>query len=137
LKTPQDLKSYNIEVVQAVRDNNLALLTEYHNSNFNLSCSNQFGESILHMACRRGFYDCVKFLVEVANVNINICDDFGRTPLHDSFWTSKPNFKVCDLLLNKDPFMLLVTDIRGCTPLSYARKADFNSWCEYFERRLT
>jgi len=73
----------------------------------------------------------------VANVNINICDDFGRTPLHDSFWTSKPNFKVCDLLLNKDPFMLLVTDIRGCTPLSYARKADFNSWCEYFERRLT
>jgi hypothetical protein len=32
--------------------------------------ANEFGESLLHMACRRGFLDVVKFLVDEAGHNL-------------------------------------------------------------------
>jgi hypothetical protein len=47
-----------------------------------MNCFNRFGESLLHMDCRRGFEDTVEFLLDQPEVDVRICDDNGRTILH-------------------------------------------------------
>jgi len=75
-------------------------------------------------------------IISQAKVSLTTCDDFGRTPLHDSFWTSTPNFKVCDLILERNPSLLFITDVRGCTPLCYARFEHHDRWQQYFLDRI-
>merc|ERR1712161_61972 len=59
-----------------------------------LKARNQFGETLLHLACRMGISrDVLEFLVdEPANVPLNVRDKFGRTPLHNSCMSTVPNF---------------------------------------------
>ena len=79
-----------------------------------MDACNKFGESILHLACRRGHLPTIAFLL-AAGANVAISDDFGRTPLHDCCWTSeKPCFEVIRLLLDRDLGLLRVVDRRGC-----------------------
>jgi len=52
----------------------------------NLQCANRFGESLIHMACRRSHRDVVSFLVNEAGVSLRVRDDYGRTPFHDACW---------------------------------------------------
>jgi hypothetical protein len=47
-----------------------------------MDACNRFGESVLHMACRRGATPMVAFLMADCGLQVNISDDFGRTPLH-------------------------------------------------------
>ena len=51
-----------------------------------MDCFNRFGESLLNIACRRGFEDIVAYLLEQESVSVRHCDDCGRTPLHDACW---------------------------------------------------
>lgn len=63
-----------------------------------------------------------------AGSSVQVSDDFGRTPLHDACWTASPNFETISLLLEKDPWLLSITDCRGSTPLGYVRKAHWAVW---------
>ena len=67
-----------------------------------MDACNRFGESVLHMACRRGSADMVSFFMADCALPVNISDDFGRTPLHDACWTPAPCFDVVGLLLDAD-----------------------------------
>jgi len=120
-----------MEILNAVRDQNLNTLRELHSAGRSMSCSNRFGESLLHMACKRGFTSVVKFLVEEAGVGIRITDDCGRTPLHDTLWNRDCQFEIFDALVRRDPALLLVSDKRGDTPFAYARKEHWGSWIEH------
>merc|ERR1712183_78962 len=55
-------------------------------------CANRFGESLLHLACRRGRTDMVRFLVvEMGSPPRDVLetmDDCHKTPLHDACWTA-------------------------------------------------
>lgn len=99
-----------------------------------LYCSNKFGESILHMACRRGFTDVVEFLLTEGKTSVRIVDDYGRTPLHDACWTSTPNPDVMNLLIREAPELLLVSDRRGHAPLQYTQRADHPTWIAYLQQ---
>ena len=63
-----------------------------------------------------------------AGSSVQVSDDYGRTPLHDACWTPNPNFETISLLLEKDPWLLSITDCRGSTPLGYVRKAHWAVW---------
>jgi hypothetical protein len=84
--TEEHMANYDLDVVSATRENNLSLLQELFSQGRSLSCCNRYGESLLHMACRRGFEEIVTFLTQGAGVEIRITDDCGRTPLHDALW---------------------------------------------------
>lgn len=132
-----EISAYNFEVLHAVRSSDLAFLQKYHSEGKSLSICNRFGESLLHLACRKQLVPVVDFLVNVAGVPAQVCDDYGRTPMHDACWTSEPNFEVVDLILEKCPDLLLIKDKRGHTPLFYARREHWAQWLRHLGRNIS
>lgn len=130
---PSNIEAYQNDVITAVRSRDIRALRKMHSQGRILQCCNQFGESILHMACRRGSLDVVKFLVNEAGVCVRVMDDYGRTPLHDAFWAKEPEIELVKLLISICPDLLLISDVRGFVPLSYVRKEHWNIWCQFLE----
>merc|ERR1712232_101050 len=98
--------AYTNDVTMVVRNNDVEgarALREEGKFPTGVNPCNRFGESLLHVACRRGHFDMVKFLVlEVGVSASNIMDDYDRTPLHDACWTSNKTgsaYDIVDLLL--------------------------------------
>lgn len=88
------------------------------------------------MACRKGDVDMVKFLINEAHVEVDVHDDFGRTPFHDALWTKTPNFATMDVLLESvSPLLLLMQDVRCHTPFHYARREHWNDWVVFLKER--
>jgi len=129
----EEIASYDLDVVDAIRARDIDKLRAFHKEGKSMNACNRFGESLLHMCCRRGDTELVKFLVEEIGVRINIKDDYGRTPLHDACWTPTPNFEIMDVILKAtDTSMLLAADVRGHTPFDYARKEHWGAWLKFF-----
>ena len=131
--TSEQIAAYDNEVVRAVRTDNIAELRRLMHNGKIMQCSNRFGESLFHMACRKGSFPVVKFLVEEAQVCIRIHDDFGRTPLHDACWSSESCFEGIRMLIEKEPDLLLLADKRGHTPLQYVTREKWGEWCCFLD----
>ena len=130
--SPEELANYDLAVVKAVRERNLTRVQSMFQEGHKFDACNRFGESLIHMACRRGDRDMVAFLLDDARVNPDVCDDFGRRPLHDALWTSQPSLDVVGFLLKKvPPSMFLAEDVRGHTPFHYARREHWPSWVAF------
>jgi ankyrin repeat protein len=140
--TQDMLESYGIPgLVNAIRENDLVQAKQLYEDKI-LTCNacNRFGESILHMACRRGHLEMVDFLINTVGLSIiNIKDDYHRTPLHDAFWSSSvQKYDIVDMLLSHSPEvveLLFCKDKRGFTPLDYARKQDYSKWYQLLQDR--
>mmetsp|Transcript_32049 Transcript_32049/g.35893 ORF Transcript_32049/g.35893 Transcript_32049/m.35893 type:complete len:365 (-) Transcript_32049:174-1268(-) len=137
--TKEMLDAYKTEIVMAVRNNNVSKARQLFNDGiFDCNACNKFGESILHIACRRGHLEMVQFLIVDVGLKVEeIRDDYHRTPLHDAFWTSTASYDVVDFLL-KQPHvvdLLLVKDVRGYTPLDYARSEHRGKWLHFLWKR--
>ena len=133
-RTAHDFDSYDYDVLKAVRSGDTEALRNLAKRGKNMNCSNKAKESLLHIASRRGKADVVRFLVEEAQVPVNVCDDYGRTPLSDAFWTSEPNFEVVDILVAQCPDLLFVQDMRKHTPLQYAPRQHWKTWVKHLGR---
>jgi hypothetical protein len=129
--TEEHIAAYGSDVLMAVRTGNVAALRDMHLAGRTLQCCNTFGESILHLACRRGSLELVQFLVMEAGVSLLIRDDYGRTPLHDAFWTQTPQLEVVKFIISIVPDLLLIKDKRGFTPMAYARRDHWGDWCAF------
>jgi len=125
--TEHDFSSYQDDVLTALRQRDIEKLKDIKEEGRSLQCCNRFGESLIHMACRRGFEDIVSYLLE-AGVSLRVKDDVGRTPMHDAFWTAEPNFEMVKMMIFKEPQLLFISDNRGHTPLDYARRNDWLQW---------
>ena len=133
--TPEMIEAYDKEVLSAVREKNLEKIKKFHEGGKDMQCCNRFGESVIHMACRNGLTEIVKFLVKEAKVSLYVRDDYGRTPLHDACWTVKPNFELMDFLILQAPELLSLSDVRGHIPLAYVRKNHWSQWVEFLSQR--
>lgn len=133
--TQEEIDAYDHDILNAVRDCDMGAIQRFHNEGRPLKCSNKFGESILHLACRKGKVDVVKFLLQKASVPCQVRDDYGRNPLHDAFWNPSPNYEVIDLLIGKCPDLLYIKDRRGFTPLTYARKEHWDKLKSYLSHK--
>ena len=133
--TEEHLAAYDTDVVAAVRENHLDQIRSFHDSGRALSCCNRFGESLIHMACRRGYADTVTYLLEEAQVSVRIRDDCGRTPLHDACWHRTTQYNIVDTIIRVDPALLCISDKRGHTPFAYARREHWPVWRQFlFDR---
>jgi len=134
--TPEQISSYDMEVTAAVRAGDVPALRSMLRKGRDLQCSNRFGESILHAACRRGSLDVVRFLLDEAGVSLRVRDDQGRTPLHDACWTREPDpswFELVRTIVQREPDLLVVCDRRGHTPLGYVRRDDWGAWVRFLD----
>uniref|UniRef100_A0A6U6FJK1 Uncharacterized protein n=1 Tax=Odontella aurita TaxID=265563 RepID=A0A6U6FJK1_9STRA len=153
--TEERVSSYAHDVVTAVRTQDLPALCRLRSEGRTLQCCNRFGESLVHMACRRGFLDVIQCLLSSEGgdpVSLRVRDDYGRTPLHDACWVPQPNFELMDLLLDwcdgdsagvrKEEGgslaeqLLLMSDKRGHTPLDYVRREHWDKWNAFLEKRF-
>jgi len=133
--TEEEMNAYAHDVLTAIRSRDIDKLREFHESGRPLKCSNNFGESLLHMACRRGFADVASFLIKEAGVTVRVRDDYGRTPLHDACWTCEPNFELLELIMKACPDLLFMSDRRGNTPLEYARPEQWEAYNNFLNER--
>lgn len=76
----------------------------------------------MHNVCRRGDSKKLDILLE-NHCNLHVCDDYGRTPLHDAFWAATPSVATVELILSQDA--------RGSTPLSYVAARHHDFWVHY------
>mmetsp|Transcript_27347 Transcript_27347/g.31218 ORF Transcript_27347/g.31218 Transcript_27347/m.31218 type:complete len:277 (-) Transcript_27347:307-1137(-) len=126
--TEERIAAYDIAAVSATRTNDINALKKLYTDGKRMDCCNRFGESLLHMACRRGFTNIGIFLLEEAKLNVRISDDCGRNPFHDICWNPRVSTDIAKLILQIDPTLLLIGDKRGHTPFDYARREDWKVW---------
>jgi Ankyrin repeats (3 copies) len=127
----EQMAAYTIKVVSAVRANDLDALKALQSEGQTLNCFNRFGESLLTMACRRGFEDIVEYLLKQPDIDIRISDDNGRTILHDACWNPSPQLKICKWILEREPALFFVLDNRGCSAFHYARPEHWGIWRQF------
>ena len=127
---------YDQEMVTAIRSNDIECLTKLHASGINLQCGNRFGETLIHLACRRSSNDLVSYLINDASVSLRVRDDFGRTPAHDACWRAEANLPLLEMLLDQAPELLMLTDKRGHTPLCYSRREHWGVLIPFLEERI-
>jgi ankyrin repeat protein len=134
--TEAQIAAYCLDTVKAaVRNTDINELRRLHAAGVSFDCCNRYGESLISMVCRRGNAEIAKFLVKEANVSLFICDDFGRTVLHDACWTVEPAFELMELLLEEVPDFIFVRDVRGHTPFDYLRKEHWQEWTSFLQDR--
>jgi hypothetical protein len=130
--TQEEIAGYEQSgIVSATRKEDLTALRKLLKEGHPIQCSNRFGESIVHMACRHGSIPVLLFLLEEAKVSLRVIDDMGRTPFHDACWGSEPRLEMMKILLKKDPFLLRLSDKRGHIALDYVNRDHWSIWCRF------
>ena len=82
--TPLQQASYDLYLIDVAKNGNIDKLKDIFNAGLSPNPSNTFGDSLLHMICRRGWDGVLGFLVNELRVGVQIADDHGRTPLHET-----------------------------------------------------
>lgn len=126
--------SYDVHLIDLVRRGDKEEFKAVVSAGLSPNPCNAFGESLVHMICRRGEADFLRILLDLGCV-LQVADDYGRTPLHDACWAAKPCFDVVELILEVDPRMFHMTDCRGAVPLSYVRQDHWAAWLEFLESK--
>ena len=131
----EQLASYGPVTQNAVRRGDAAALSEALACGLLPNACNQYGESLLHLCCRRGNKQLLDVMIN-HGVVLQIIDDYGRTPLHDAFWAPSPAFDVAETLIQEDRGMLFMSDRRGFSPLEYTHLEDWEEWKEWLDQKI-
>ncbi|XP_015916414.1 osteoclast-stimulating factor 1 [Parasteatoda tepidariorum] len=84
---------------EAAKRGNLTFLTECIKNKVSVNGLDKAGCTALHWASHAGNEDCVKELLKVVNIEINVQNKLGDTPLHSCAW--KGHSEVVKMLLDK------------------------------------
>jgi ankyrin repeat protein len=129
-----DYVAYDKETVQAISRKDVSKLQELLDEGKCFNACNLNGETLMHLACRRGDLKTVKFLLEDACVQTDVCDDLGRTILHDVCWRATPDLEIMEILIRTVlPETLIAQDRRGHTPFDYARREHWGVWMDFLK----
>ena len=136
--TPDRIAAYNRDLLATVRQQDMAKLQRLHEEGKVKNACNTFGESLLHLACRKGLTEVVKFLCakpDGPRLSLFVHDDYGRTVMHDACWTVRPQWPLVEFLLEHAPQLLACSDVRGHIPLDYVPKSDWKEWRDFLVER--
>jgi ankyrin repeat protein len=131
----QRMEEYDMVSVRAIRENDVEALRALLLAGRSLTAANRNGETLLHLACRRGNVQTVRFMVQEAALDLTVTDSMGRTCLHDACWRPVPDFEIMEILMPAAPVhMWLVADARGHTCLDYSRKEHWSQWTAFLQQ---
>lgn len=101
---------------QAARCGRVNILSNSHCDDLDFTLPDWQGRQPIHYAAEFSQLECLKFLIETKNVNINAQDKFGMTALHAA--CAKGNVDIVNYLLDCKAEML--SDCLGRTPVEVA-----------------
>ena len=124
------------DLVEAVNQNDKAMLAIILKSGCDKNPCNGDGYSLLHMICRKANVELLLVLLAHADKEqgksiLSICDNYGRTPLHEACLAAPVDsgyFDMIKRILEIDVTLLFLKDCRGCFPLSNVRPENFQYW---------
>ena len=132
--TPLQEASYGVYLLDLVKSGDADGLRAALAAGLSKNPCNKDGESLLHLICRRGDSSLLSVMLE-AGCDIQVADDYGRTPLHDACWAAKPAFAVVEMLLERDASLFYLADSRGALPLSSLPKEHWSQWLQFLESK--
>jgi hypothetical protein len=132
--SPLQRASYNIHLIDVIRALDHETLAAAMEVGLSPNPCNAYAESIAHMVSRRGDAKGLSILMD-HGCNLQVADDYGRTPLHDCCWAADTAFEVADIIIAVDPRLFYMTDKRGALPLTYVRQEHWSDWIEYLESK--
>ena len=132
--TPLQIASYGVYMIDLVNSGDADGLRSALASGISKNPCNVYGESILHKICRLGDMKLLTVMLD-AGCDVQIADDYGRTPLHDACWAATPAFDVVETLMERDIRLFHMSDCRGALPLSYVRKEHWALWLQFLESK--
>lgn len=133
--TPLQQASYGSSLSKAIRASDGITVRKMMDAGLSPNPCNQFGESLVHMVCRRGDHKVLRILLE-AGCSVQVTDDYGRTPLHDACWRADPSFDTVQLILDSDKHLVQMMDCRGTAPLAYVKPENYQKWTDFLESKL-
>lgn len=126
--------SYDVHLIGLVKGNDGNSLQDILQAGISANPCNTYGESLVHMVCRRGNDKLLQIMIE-NGCDLQVADDYGRTPLHDACWAAEPAFDTVELLLGRDVTLFQMQDCRGFLPLSYVRKDHWPAWNDFLDKK--
>ncbi|VEU38790.1 unnamed protein product [Pseudo-nitzschia multistriata] len=133
---PYQEAEIHVDLLKALRGadlEKLRTLKDEKEKNYDLDARNQFGENLVHLACRMALsLDVLKFLVEETKIPVNVRDRFGRTPLHNACMSALPNFDNIDFLIKTAPKLAVFEDDKNKIPFELIPQRVFERWIRYF-----
>jgi ankyrin repeat protein len=133
--TPLQLASYEHHLVSLIKSKNVTEFKKLVTCGISPNACNAFGESIVHMVCRRNDEEMLNILLQ-AGADLQVSDDYGRTPLHDAFWAGEPATDIVHTILSRDPHMLFLADARGTLPTGYIKRDHYETWNEFWRTHV-
>ena len=99
--TPLQNASYGIHLIDAVKTCDYDKIQSLLGAGISPKPCNNYGESLVHMVCRRGDAKALKLFFFINHgANLQVSDDYSRTPLHDCCWAANPAFDVAEMILS-------------------------------------
>lgn len=124
-------------IKQNKTDKFIKLLKQYHKNDFDVNQTNEYGNTLLHIACRSRNYKIVETLIKYYDAKTDILNEDGRTALHiatiygstDITYYLSHNGKstksitnstdIIGLIVEKSPYVLMIRDNDNMTPVEY------------------
>ena len=80
------LASYDAYLISLVKQNQVDKIRRIYDSQLiSANPCNSYGESLVHTTCRLGNATILQTLID-AGADLQVADDYGRTPLHDAWY---------------------------------------------------
>lgn len=133
--THLQLASFGSAVVKAVHSSDARSLSKLIGCGLSPNPCNQFGDSILSLICKRADYSVFSVLVD-QGCDLQICDSFGRTALHNLAWASRFSGPMAKVILDYDLHQVLLEDKRGQCPLEYVRQDKWGEWISFLRANM-
>jgi hypothetical protein len=82
--------SYHTYVVDLVKDGKVDELRKLFATGLSTNPANVHGEGLINLVCRLGQSDILRVMID-AGCDVQVSDDYGRTPLHDACFATEPS----------------------------------------------
>ena len=92
----EDRSHQVVRLLLAASHGDKRALERAYMSGFDMDLGDYDNRTALHLACSEGHIACVRFLIEICNVDINVRDRWGNTPLEEA--KKSNNLKVIAVL---------------------------------------
>eukprot|EP00940_MAST-03C_sp_MAST-3C-sp2_P001562 g1562.t1 len=119
-------------VYKAISLDDVEYLRWYLDQGFSVNYHNEFGDTLLHYACKSLAVRCIHELIE-RKATVGVSTVNGRTPLHMALWHHEEiSLPVIRLICQSEPCMLISTDWLDACPMDNVCPVQWPVLCDFF-----